>query len=144
VQEEGCWALCNLTVNADNNVKAGAAGAVEAAVAALRAHPDCAVVQELGCWVLINLTVNADNKVKAGAAGAVEAVVAALRAHPDCAAVQKQGCRALANVCFSDAALQRRAREAGAIEVLQAAQAAFPTGPVADEAKVALDRIIDA
>ena len=39
MQEQGCWAFRNMTANnSDNKVKAGSAGAVEAVVAAMRAH----------------------------------------------------------------------------------------------------------
>jgi hypothetical protein len=51
----------------------------------------------------------------------LEAVVAALKAHPASAAVQQYGCWALLNICWTDAALRRRAREAGAVAVLEAA-----------------------
>jgi hypothetical protein len=49
-----------------NEVKAGRCGAVEAVVAALRAHPSSAAVQEKGCRALRNLAANANNQVKAG------------------------------------------------------------------------------
>ncbi len=86
VQENGCWALINLTSNNDaNKVKAGGCGAIEAVVAALRAHPSSAAVQEKGCWALINLTSNDANEVKAGGCGANEAAhlsrLAITRAH---------------------------------------------------------------
>jgi hypothetical protein len=64
-----------------NQVKAGGCGAIEAVVAALRAHPSSAAVQENGCSALINLAANANNQVKAGGCGAIEAVVAAMKRH---------------------------------------------------------------
>jgi hypothetical protein len=74
-----------MTANADNNqVKAGSAGAIEAAVAAMRAHPTSAAVQDWACVALVGMnrmTANDDNRVKAGSAGAIEAVVAAMGAH---------------------------------------------------------------
>jgi hypothetical protein len=48
VQEWGCSAIANLAVASANVAKALAAGAVEAVVAALRAHPAHAGVQEKG------------------------------------------------------------------------------------------------
>ena len=75
----------------DNRVKVGSAGAVEAVIAAMRAHASNAGVQEPGCGALRSMTVNADNQVKAGRAGAVEAVVAAMRAHASNAGVQEHG-----------------------------------------------------
>ena len=84
-------ALRNMACNADNKVKAGSAGAIEAVVAAMRAHASNAGVQEQGCRALINLTNNDANQVKAGSAGAIDAVVAAMRAHASSASVQEQG-----------------------------------------------------
>ena len=52
VQEYGCGALWNMTVNADNKVKAGSAGAIETVVAAMRSHPSNADVQHRGCGAL--------------------------------------------------------------------------------------------
>eukprot|EP00961_Rhodomonas_salina_P027916 377640-Rhodomonas_salina.1 len=79
VQEQGCWALGNLAVNADNQVNAGNqlmiadAGGVEAVVEAMKRHPESAAVQDKGCGALWSLACNADNKVKIAGAGGVEA-----------------------------------------------------------------------
>ena len=56
MQKRGCTALWGIIAdNADNQVKAGAAGAVEAVVAAMRAHEDNAEVQEHGQVLLDHL-----------------------------------------------------------------------------------------
>jgi hypothetical protein len=53
VLEYGCRALESTTfIDADNRVKAGSAGAVEAVVAAMRAHASNAGVQKRGGLVL--------------------------------------------------------------------------------------------
>jgi hypothetical protein len=83
VQEHACWALSNLSTNAENKTRAGAAGAVEAVAAAMRAHAECASVQEKACHALYFLvTSNQENKTRAGKAGANTAAEAALKAHP--------------------------------------------------------------
>uniref|UniRef100_A0A7S3WLC0 Uncharacterized protein n=1 Tax=Emiliania huxleyi TaxID=2903 RepID=A0A7S3WLC0_EMIHU len=103
----------------------------EAAVAALQAHPQVAEVQEEGCAALVNVCDGDDDaglarKQRAAGAGAIEAAAAALQAHPQVgrerAEVQQHGCAALVNVCSgTDAtglARIQRAAEAGAIEVV--------------------------
>ena len=46
---------------AENQVKAGAAGGIEAAVKAINTHINNAGVCEKGCGALINMTVNGKN-----------------------------------------------------------------------------------
>ena len=123
VQEAGCRALWNMTLNDGNKVKAGGAGAIEAVVAAMRAHSGYAGVQEAGCSALRNMTANDGNRLKAGGAGAIEAVVAAMRAHSGHAGVQEAGCRALWNMTLNDGN-KVKAGAAGAIEAVVAAMRA--------------------
>lgn len=68
VQEAGCAALRNLTVNSDSQAKAAACGAIEAVVAAMTAHGSHVGVQEAGCQMLRNLSsrANKDKVVSAG------------------------------------------------------------------------------
>ena len=49
VQEKGCKALANLALNADNAVKIGAGGGVEAIVQAMGGHRGSEGVQRDGC-----------------------------------------------------------------------------------------------
>ena len=89
-QQNGCGALWELAVNAENRVAIAAAGGVEAVVAAMRAHAADAMVQQNGCGALASLAANsAENKVAIAAAGGVEAVKAAMRAHSGDTAVQQ-------------------------------------------------------
>jgi len=113
VQEAACKSLVALCHdNADNEAKAGRAGAIEAVVAALRAHGTNAGVQECGCMALRKLCFsNTDNRATAGRAGAIEASVAALRAHGSNSGVQEHGCRALGNICFNNSS--NKEKEAG-------------------------------
>jgi hypothetical protein len=100
-----------------------AAGGIEAALAALQAHPADAVLQAHGCQ-LLRLT--ADNERCARAVGAVEAVVSALRAHTNHVGVQDAGCGALTSLCMH-ADVQTAAERAGALPALLAALCApFP------------------
>jgi len=68
--------------NADNRAKAGNAGAIEAAVAAMRRHSVSVGLQH-AARVALSLMANGntDNGAKVGNAGAVEAAVAAMRTH---------------------------------------------------------------
>ena len=43
---------------ADNQVKAGRAGAIDVIVSAMKTHSNNAGVCEAGCWALINITFN--------------------------------------------------------------------------------------
>ena len=72
--------------NADNRIKAGSAGAVEAVVAAMCEHAGHAGVQENGCRALAFMSCS-DNTARMVSAGAGEAVWAALVAHPGSVAV---------------------------------------------------------
>ena len=97
---------------AENKVKAGAAGGIEAVVKAINTHINNAGVCERGCCALLNMTDNgkntwlntnkmkwtAENRVKAGAAGGIEAVVKAINTHISNAGVCEQGCGALLNM----------------------------------------------
>jgi hypothetical protein len=85
VQEQACMALKIFVTEEQNNhnnrVKAGSVGAIEAVVAAIKAHSDNARLLTSGCWVLVNLTVGIDaNRERAVVAGAVDVVMAALLA----------------------------------------------------------------
>ena len=69
--------------------RAAEAGAIEAVVAAMRAHPHEAAVQEIGCVTLIELCGGTSHLAqRAIDAGGRTVVVAAMQAHPDDAEVQ--------------------------------------------------------
>ena len=133
VAEKACKRLEVLGRLGGGAQAAGDAGALEAVVAAMRAHSDVADVQVAGCIALCAVS-NGDDaaglarKQRAVEAGAIEEVVAALRVHPQVALVQETGCGALGNVCWGEdaAALSRhqRAAAAGAIEEIVAAMRA--------------------
>jgi hypothetical protein len=70
------------TDNADNRVKAGNVGAVEAAVAAMHRYIGSTGMQRDACSALSFIIYdNADNRAKAGNTGAIEAAVAAMCRH---------------------------------------------------------------
>ena len=78
--------------------QAVAAGAIEAVVAAIRAHAQAALVQQGGYVALMTSSMGNDALVaarrqRAVAAGAIEAVVAGMQAHPDDGEVQDLGQR---------------------------------------------------
>ena len=91
-----CRRLVNLCQEAQNKQPAADAGALEAVVAALQAHPQVAGVQQFGCWAVASVCVGSDaaamaRRQRAVIAGATEAVAGAMQAHPGDAAVQRQG-----------------------------------------------------
>jgi hypothetical protein len=94
VQQAGCRALANLALGDVRNVLtvSGAATAViEAAVAAMRAHPADETVIEYSCWTLAYITwTSREAKVYAREAGAPALLKAALARFPKVDGVQKQ------------------------------------------------------
>jgi hypothetical protein len=130
VQAQGCWALRQTAIsNAANQAKAGFAGAIEAVVAAICAHPGDAGVQHLFFDALGIITAIGSNKVKACAVGAIEAAVAALRTHLGSASVQEQGCLLLYDLIVDNDAYKAKASAAGAVEALVATLQAHPGMP---------------
>ena len=79
VQEQGCEALGNLALNAENQVKIAEAGGIEAIMRGMEQHRKHAGVQEQGCRALKIMGVNADNDVKIAEAGGIESEIG--RAH---------------------------------------------------------------
>ena len=132
----GCAILFNVMGGAELDAdprrqRAAEAGALEAAVSAMRTHPVTAVLIE-ACSVLFNICVGRDaavrtRRARAAEAGAVEAVCAAMRAHKAEALVQERGCAVLTQMCIGgdDAAgrarIVKRASHAGAEAALSAA-----------------------
>ncbi|CAK0791601.1 unnamed protein product, partial [Prorocentrum cordatum] len=114
------------------------AGAMEAVVQGLWAHPAHEGVQAEGCGALQSLTVGEPSrKDRAADAGALEVLVAALRRHLGCAAVQERAPAAVRNLCvgtdLAGGTRARRATEAGALEALVDALKANASNPVVQE-----------
>jgi imidazoleglycerol phosphate synthase glutamine amidotransferase subunit HisH len=81
-----------------NILRAWNAGALEAAVAALRRHTD-EMVQMSVCMLLQILTYSSEeSRTIAASAGAIEAVVRAMRMHPKIRDVQLAACKGI--VCY--------------------------------------------
>ena len=143
VQEHGCRALVNVCMEDTDSPavawarmqRAAQAGAIEAALNAMRAHPQAGSLQRWACWALAKVCDGDDaaglaRSQRAAEAGAIEAVVDAMRAHPQDEDVQMESCGALTRLCGGgDAAGQarsQRAAEAGAIEEVLVAMRAHP------------------
>lgn len=77
--------MINLVGNhPENKARAGAAGAVEAIIEALRTHTEHAEVQSDGWWALDSLTsTNSNNLNAVSKAGGKEMAQAALKTHAD-------------------------------------------------------------
>ena len=109
MQVYGCWALFNVCAGEDaaalaRSQRAAEAGAIEAVVAALRAHPRVASVQQYGCLALFDVCAGGDEEEalarwrRASQAGGRAATAAAMRAHPRNTEVQRFGQRLLAQL----------------------------------------------
>ena len=130
---EGRAANSPPTIDTDGALKVGHAFAAIAAptaggrnfgaiVAAMKHHPDHAVVQEKGCAALMNLAADDANRRAVGRVhGAFEAVVAAMQRHPDHAKVQQYGCRALMNLAVDGANRKAIGRVDGVFRTIVAA-----------------------
>lgn len=136
----GLTALCEATLGSHagglaRKDAAARAGACEAVVAALDAHPESGALQGTGCGALRVLCAGggdsaAGRRQLAAAAGAAQAVERALLCFPG-AAIQEQACGALCNFCrgTDPAAGHRRQQAAGAIPALCAALRANGSRP---------------
>ena len=122
VQHQGCGALGNIAVNADNNVLVAKAGGIGAVVEAMKAHPSIADVQHRGCGALMSIAGNADNEVLVARAGGIEAVVGAMKAHPSNADVQWDGLGALVNIGWSSTKICQCIVNAGGKDMVMQAQ----------------------
>lgn len=108
--------------NNDANRQAiGAAGGAEVVVLALKQHLAVASVAEWASRAAVNLAVHDANQAALAAAGGIEALTAVLHEHAANAEVKQYACGALYNIGWSDRALQKRIREAGAEPVVRAA-----------------------
>ena len=88
-------------ITADNQVRTGGVGAIEAIVSAMKTHKDNAGVCKQGCWALWNITVNgtfyfaslefvitslyfiAGNRTRLKGLNATDAIKAVQDRHPD-------------------------------------------------------------
>ena len=95
------------------------AGALDAAVQAMRAHPQVPDVQEEGIKLLVmclllDRLVLVNRRQIAMEAGALEAVEAAMQAHPQARGVQNRGCVAIFCLCHAEETIATfRSRGAG-------------------------------
>ena len=124
VQEAGWLALCTAVQSDEHRGSAAAAGALEAAVAALRAHVGLATITQWVPRALFALVHgHAANAQRAGAAGALAAVVAAMQANPAHADLQVYSCQCLGSLVLGCADNKPLALAAGVAEALNAAAA---------------------
>ena len=96
-----CLCACSLWISQrghQSRVYAGKAGAVGAAVVAMRAFAADANLQEFGCRFLNRLFLETpENAALAENASVIGAVLAAMQGHPDCREVQLYACSTLAH-----------------------------------------------
>ena len=141
VAEQVCRVLRSLACKSDDNVAAiAAAGGIEAVVRVLGEHHANAAVMQRACGALSNFAALAANQARIAAAGGIEAVVRVMGEHQANAAVMEQACRALFNIGWSDEALQKRIKDAGAEPLVRAAVAA-PDATDATKEQRLLDKL---
>jgi hypothetical protein len=133
IAEELCDFLCRAALWDALRSSVGEAGAIEAAVAALRAHPHRAFLQCQALFLICNLNTNPIffeyNEAQPHtpwsrpsiAAGALELAAAALRRHPDDAQVQGAATGVIHNLCGDGFAAGSRAMKLGAVPLIEAA-----------------------
>eukprot|EP00964_Phaeocystis_antarctica_P024436 scaffold13678_cov64-Phaeocystis_antarctica.AAC.7 len=135
VAEKACERLATLSLPVRAEPAAAAAGAIEAVVEAMQAHPQCSTVLSQVLSVLHSVCLGADaagraRAQRAAGAGGIEEVVAAMRAHAQDRSLQALGVMALIALCKGDDAAGRarkqRASVAGALEAVVEAMRAHP------------------
>lgn len=119
-QEHGCQALCNFTQGGELEglvcaIRAAEAGALEAIVAAMVAHPSELRLQQLACNALLGVTGGDDNaegrsrEQRSAEAGAIEAVVSSMETHRVSTVLQERACLCLCSIsCGADAGAPAR------------------------------------
>jgi hypothetical protein len=124
LQRQSCRVLSQLAARSmQNQVAAGAVGAIAAVVAMMRANPRDTDTLCLGCLALGNICFSiAENQEKAG--DAAVAVTEALLAHPAHATLQHYGCNALAIITKDHQRNKVNAGIAGAVAAVLAAMRA--------------------
>jgi len=125
LQVQGCRTLLITAINTNGQIIAGAAGAIEAVVNAMKAHPNSETCHGYGCWALTNMIHYMDNNIRAGAAGAIEAVVNAMVIYPYRKNVQYYGCEFLGKIA-ANVNNNIRVGTAGAVEVVVKAMNGHP------------------
>jgi hypothetical protein len=120
VQERFCLWLNNTALQG-HMASMAAAGAVEAVVAALRAHTAHLAVQEGGLAVLANMAADTDVRAKLVRVGAVQLAVATARAHSAHTGVQRIAVLLIHNSTLDVDAHKALAGSVGAIEAVVAA-----------------------
>merc|ERR1719230_2277433 len=148
LQEAACNFLHNIACTKEYQQVIAESGGFEAAVDAMRTHPDHAGVQESGCGVFHNVSNGPIECLEAvSKCSAVEAVIEAMQAHPAHAGVQEKACHALAQmgdvrrrvVEMEDRRLHDRIVALGGAEALRRATEGFSRdAPATHEAKEAL------
>ena len=90
VLENACGALQSMTVNPENKVIAGKAGAVQVVLDTMKRHANHAGVVTIACVVLWEMAKNAATRATILAHGGVAAALVAKRNYPGDADLQKK------------------------------------------------------
>lgn len=112
--------LATMSVGADNSAELVDAGAIEAAVGALGAHPRRPDVQEQAFRTLLRLVLDGTNSLRITLAGGIDQIVGGMRAHPEHPRVQEHGCWLLRNLAAEPKNQSAIARTEGVRSVIQA------------------------
>ena len=111
-----CSALSNLLLHSENCGRAHRAGALNALLDVMCAHPTHLCVQISGCVGLEQMCENIEGLPEAAVQlGAPAVIISALRTFPDSSALQANACRALAAVLPAEPTADDDAQHAGAV-----------------------------
>jgi hypothetical protein len=125
--QAGCNVIAHVTLgNAERRAAALAAGAMDAVLAAMRAHAGDEQAQNSAVGALMSLLEQPSTHAAAVARGGVALLVAAMRAHPGAVKLQRHGGTCLGTLCLYDhsGAAATAAVDAGAIEAVLTAMRA--------------------
>jgi hypothetical protein len=133
LSEDGCGALCNLTVGSGENAHAvGDAGGVVAIVSAMSAWPDNADVAEAGCaalWAVASATKDADLLARLAKDGGVDALVQSLHRHVSSVAVHTVALAGLKHAALHSSGNQVAVAGAGGLEAVIHSLAVWGNNP---------------
>ena len=162
IQEKACGALLALTPCAKEEewrrIRDEKGAEYDSVMASLAEFAQLSVIEHLlqvltshmtlveavvpSCQIIWCLARNDDNRIAIAEAGGIERLMAALRTHADHTGVVKAACGALGNIGWTDRALQKSIKDAGAEEVLRAAVArANATGDTIESKQHLLDKL---
>lgn len=120
IQEQGCYLLWNIALDAESQGIIVREGGLACVLAAMDRHGEVASVQVCGCWVLRNLAVNADNQATIVSQDGLTRIFTVMDRHVNVGIVQEVACMALCNVAANAGNKLRIVDEGGLTHIFTA------------------------